>query len=92
MDEVFFLKDPHELYDHWSDEDWQKIRAHQVEEGMTESQVTFAAGAGQFVRSSPGGKTRIVDYTLGKEAGVPPVRVTFRDGIADQVEPLGTVD
>ena len=92
VDEVFFLKDPHELYGHWSDEDWQKIRAHQVEEGMTVSQVTFAAGAGQIVRSSPGGKTRIVDYTLGKEYGVPPVRVTFRDGIAGQVEPLGPVN
>ena len=92
VDEVFFLKDPHKLYDHWSDEDWQKIRAHQVEEGMTESQVTFAAGAGQRVRSSPGGKTRIVEYTLGEEAGVSPVRVTFRGGIADQVEPLGGVN
>ena len=92
VDEVFFLKDPHELYGHWSDEDWPKIRAHQVEEGMTVSQVTFAAGAGQIVRSSPGGKTRIVDYTLGKEYGVPPVRVTFRDGIAGQVEPLGPVN
>ena len=88
VDAVFFLKDPRELYSHWSDEDWQKIAAHQVEKGMTETQVTFAAGVGQNIRSSPGGITRVVDYTLGKEEGVPPVRVTFREGIADQVEPL----
>ena len=92
VDEVFFSKDPHELYEHWTDEDWQRVRAHVVEEGMTETQVTFAAGAGQIVRSSPGGKTRIVDYDLGKKEGVRPVRVTFHDGIAGQVEPLETAN
>ena len=88
VDAVFFLKDPRELYDHWTDEDWQKVLAHRVEKGMTETQVTFAAGVGQNIRSSPGGITRVVDYTLGKEEGVPPVRVTFREGIAEQVEPI----
>ena len=92
VDEVFFSKDPRELYNHWTDEDWQKVEAHKVEVGMTETQVNFAAGAGQIVRSSPGGKTRIVEYSLGTEAGVPPKRVTFHDGIAGQVEPLSGVN
>jgi hypothetical protein len=31
---------------------------------------------------------RIVDYTLCKNAGLPPVRVTFHDGVARKVETL----
>ena len=87
-DEIFYLKDPKELFDHWPPEAWEKIAAHKVEEGMTEHQVAFSIGAASAVRTSPGQSVRIVDYTLCKSAGLPPVRVTFQDGVARKVEPL----
>ena len=49
---------------------------------MTEHQVAFSIGAASAVRTSPGQSVRIVDYTLCKSAGLPPVRVTFQDGVA----------
>jgi hypothetical protein len=87
-DEIFYLKDPKELFDHWPPEAWEKIAAHRVEEGMTEHQVAFSVGAASGVRASPDQSVRIVDYTLCKNAGLPPVRVTFHDGVARKVEPL----
>ena len=45
-DDVFFIEDPHELYKHWPAEVWQKIDAHEVQNGMSELQVSFAIGYG----------------------------------------------
>jgi hypothetical protein len=88
IDDIFFIKDPKELYKHWPVEIWSKVEGHQIEPGMTEFQVAFALGAGQTVRSSPGGITRIVEYTLCAAAGLQPVRVTFQNGRAESIEPL----
>jgi hypothetical protein len=85
-DEIFYIKDPKELFDHWPPEAWEKIAAHKVEEGMTEHQVAFSIGAGSAVRTDQ--SMRVVEYTLCKSAGLPPVRVTFQDGVARKVEPL----
>lgn len=44
VDEMFFLKDPHELYSHWPADVWQAISRHEAREGMTEAQVALALG------------------------------------------------
>jgi hypothetical protein len=88
IDDMFFIKDPKELYGHWPDATWAKIERHQIEIGMTEFQITFALGAGETKRSSQRGENRIVDYTLCKAADLQPVRVTFRGGRAEEIEAL----
>jgi hypothetical protein len=88
IDEMFFIKDPRELYDHWPAETWTKVENHQIEPGMTEFQVAFALGAGQTKRSSQHGDSRVVEFTLCEAAGLQPVRVTFRRGRAEEIEPL----
>lgn len=88
VDDLFFSQDPRELYDHWSDESWEKIEAGEAAVGMSETQVSFALGAGVPSRISPGGSTRIVDFRARQTAGLPPVQVTFREGVAESIEPL----
>ena len=88
VDEIFLLKDPRELWTHWSEEVWQKIEAHQIEPGMSEYQVVFALGAGNIIEATMHSTVRIVDYKLGREAGITPVRVTYRDGAVERVRPL----
>ncbi len=90
IDDMFFIKDPKELYSHWPPEIWAKVEKHQIEIGMTEFQVTFALGAGATKRSSQRGQSRIVEYTLCAAAGLQPVRVTFRGGRAEEIEKLPT--
>lgn len=87
VDEIFLLKDPRELWTHWSDEDWRKIEAHEVELGMSEHQVVFALGAGNIIESTRHSTVRVVDYKLGQEAGIAPVRVTYRDGVVERMDP-----
>ncbi len=55
---------------------------------MSEFQIAFALGAGQVTRSSTAGETRIVEYRLCESAGIAPVRVTYRNNVAQQIEPL----
>ena len=88
VDEMFLLKDPRELWTHWSDEDWRKIETNSVEPGMSEHQVVFSLGAGNIIQSSRHSTQRIVDYKLGAEAGMAPVRATYRDGVVERVDPL----
>ena len=90
VDEMFFIKDPKQLYHHWPAEIWTKVENHQIEIGMTEFQITFALGAGQTKRSSQRGDSRVVEYTLCEAAGLKPVRVTFQGGRAEQIEELPT--
>ena len=88
VDEIFLIEDPRKLFDHWTAEDWKKVDAHQVDLGMTEYQAAFALGAGRLGRYSPGGALRIVDYTLRQSAGLPALRVTFKEGLVIKIEPI----
>ena len=88
VDEIFLLKNPRELFDHWTEKDWARIEKHEVAVGESEYQVTFALGAGQLVSASARSATRIADYRLGEDLGIPPVRVTYRDGFVERVDPL----
>jgi hypothetical protein len=55
---------------------------------MSEYQVVFAVGAGNIVESTMHSTVRIVDYKLGVDAGIAPIRVTYRDGVVERVDPL----
>ncbi len=89
VDDIFFVKDPREIYDHWTDEMWDAAAQGVVEVGMSEVRIGFALGVGEVARQSPGGMTRIVDYKQCTAAGLEPVRVTYRDHVAASIEPLG---
>jgi len=45
-DDAFFIEDPHELYKHWPADIWKAVDAHQVQQGMSELQASFAIGLG----------------------------------------------
>ena len=88
VDDIFFVKDPRQIYDHWADEMWSSAARGEVAVGMSEVRIGFALGMGELVRQSPGGATRIVDYKQCAEAGLDPVRVTYFDHVAETIEPL----
>ena len=88
VDDMFFVKDPKQIYDHWTAEMWDAAAQGIVAAGMSEVRVGFALGVGQLVRQSPGGATRIVDYKQCAAAGLDPVRVTYRDHVAESIKPL----
>jgi hypothetical protein len=76
FDEMFFLKDPRLLYSHWDAETWKAIERHEIREGMTEAQISFAAGYGRVISDGRGipGAERVVEF---RPPGRPPVMVTF---------------
>jgi hypothetical protein len=79
-DEMFFIQDPRELYNHWSQDIWNSIEKHEVKNGMNEFQVAFAVGMGVPERSSdPAVKT--VNYPNGGKS----VSVTYRNGAASEI-------
>lgn len=88
VDEIFFVKDPREIYDHWTEEMWEEAARGEIEIGMSDVQVAFALGVGEVVRQSPGLVTRIVEYRQCRVAGLDPVRVTYRHHVAQAIEPL----
>lgn len=88
VDDVFFIEDPRELYGHWSAEDWEMISRHDIREGMSEFQTAFALGFGSVVSKSQHSPVSVIDYKACQEGGIDPVRVTFRDGIVEKIEPL----
>ena len=75
-DEMFYIEDPHELYQHWPADVWQAIGHHEVKPGMDELQADFAVGMGvpdagqssdeKTVRYPNGGKPLVVNYSGGK--------------------------
>ena len=88
VDDIFYVKDPREIYDHWTPEMWAAVALGEVAPGMSEIRIGFSLGAGEVVRQSPGGATRIVDYKLCAVAGLDPVRVTYVDHVATEIQPL----
>jgi hypothetical protein len=80
-DEMFFIQDPRELYNHWSPETWGAIENHQVKPGMNEIQAFFAIGMGT-PEGTGTSNPRIVDFPNNGH----PVRVTFTNGKATNIE------
>ncbi len=81
-DDILFSQDPHELYKHWPAEVWQSIYSHQMKPGMDELQASFAIGMGR-PEGTGMSNPRIVDYPNNGH----PLRVTYTDGKATQIEP-----
>ena len=81
-DEILYIQDPHELYQHWPAQTWEAIDRHEVQPGMNELQVDFAIGMGIPDRSSdPAAKT--VHYPNGGK----PLSITYRDGRVAEIKP-----
>jgi hypothetical protein len=81
-DEMFYIEDPHELYQHWPPDVWQAVEHHEVKPGMNELQADFAVGMGvpdagassaaKTVRYANGGKPLVVEYSGGKATEIKP--------------------
>jgi hypothetical protein len=82
INDLFFFEDPHELYKHWPADVWSAVDQHQVKEGMSELQASFAVGARGASDSDKVGERTIEYENAGK-----PVTVTFEKGRAVKVTP-----
>ena len=85
LDDLFYAKNPHQIYDHWDEETWQKIRHHQLEKQMTFAQVNLSLGSGTLVTTEAGG-TQL--YQFDRKPGGEPgkARVRFVDGRVKEFE------
>jgi len=81
-DDMFFIEDPHQLYQHWPADIWQAIDAHQVKPGMSEIQADFAIGIGLL---EPGGDR--TDRTLNYPNGGTPITISYHNGKAVEIRP-----
>jgi hypothetical protein len=85
--DVFYIQDPHQLYQHWPPETWKAIDSHQALPGMNELQVNFALGVPQKAGGGDYGE-RTLEYSNGGK----PVRVSFAGNKAVDVTPVATND
>lgn len=49
LDQLFYPKDPHLLFPHWSQEIWRALENHEVQEKMSFLQVPLSLGIGNLV-------------------------------------------
>jgi hypothetical protein len=81
-DEMLYVQDPRDLYQHWPADIWQSVEQHQVKPGMNELQADFAIGMGRPDRQAdPAWKT--VHYPNGGN----PISITYHDGKATEIKP-----
>ena len=83
-DDIFFIQDPHDLYRHWAADTWKAIDAHQVQQGMSELQASFAIGMG-IPLGSGGYGWRALRYTNDGK----PVTITFENDKAVEIKTGG---
>jgi hypothetical protein len=85
LDDLFYPKDPRELYSHWGIEAWQKIERHELENQMTFNQVILSLGYGGLVTTEAGG---IHLYQFSRKPGGEPgkTRVRFLEGRVKEFE------
>jgi hypothetical protein len=81
-DQIFFLEDPHDLYKHWPADVWHKIEAHEVQNGMSELQASFAIGLGV-----PEGSGDYGSRTLHYANGGKPLVIAFENDKAVEIKP-----
>ncbi len=82
IDDLLYIQDPHQLYQHWPPETWQAIERHEVKPGMNELQTGFALGVG-YLHGSGLGSSRTLTYPNGGQ----PLVVTFENGKAVDIQP-----
>lgn len=85
-DEMFYVQDPHQLYNFWPPDVWQAIERHEVKPGMNELQADFAVGMGM-----PEVGSTSDDKTVHYPDGGKPLVVTYQGGKAIEAKP-GTGD
>ena len=79
LDELFYLKNPRELYAHWDEDAWRKIEEHSLEPGMTLTQALLSLGFGRLVTTQAGG-IQLYEFTR-KPGGEPgKTRIRFLEG------------
>jgi hypothetical protein len=85
LDELFYLRDPRELYSHWGEDVWRKIERHQLEPQMTLNQTFLSLGFGSLVMTEAGG---VHLYQFGRKPGGEPgkTRVRFLEGRVKEFE------
>jgi len=79
LDELFYFKNPRELYAHWDKDTWSKIEQHLLEPGMTLAQALFSMGYGRLVTMEAGG-IQLYEFTRKPGGEVGKTRVRFLDG------------
>ena len=87
IDDIFFLSDPHKLYNHWSKDTWASVERHEITQGMSEMQAQAAMGVGHAPESGEGGGdygNRTLVFTDPAHADEP-VTVRFVDNAAVSV-------
>jgi hypothetical protein len=87
LDDLFYIKDPHQIYNHWSQETWQKIQNHRLEQQMTFAQVNLSLGVGTLVTMEAGG-TQLYQFRHKPGGGLGKTRVRFVDGRVKEFEVL----
>ncbi len=80
-DNIFFIEDPHSLYQHWPVDIWKAIDAHEVHPGMSELQAAFATGVGVPVGSGDYG-SRTLHYANGGK----PLVIAYQNGKAVEIK------
>ena len=79
LDQLFYAKDPRELYSHWSEKTWRLIRDHRLELDMTFAQVALSIGDGTLV-TREAGDVQLYEFRR-KPGGAPGrCRVRFKGG------------
>jgi hypothetical protein len=79
-DEMFYIQDPHQLYNFWSQDVWDSIGKHEVKPGMDELQADFAVGMG-VPKKSEESDVKTVVYPAGGKF----LSVTYRNGKAAEI-------
>ena len=85
LDELFYLKNPRELYAHWDLAMWGKIEGHVLEPGMTLAQALFSLGYGRLVTIEAGG-IQLYEFTRKPGGGAGKTRVRFADGRVKEIK------
>lgn len=80
VNDMFFLKDPHQLYSFWPNDVWAAIDRHEAQKNMSQLQVGMALGAGYKV---PGAGDNVREYPAGGH----PIRVVYEEGKAHDILP-----
>jgi hypothetical protein len=81
-DQMLYVQDPHDLYQHWPPDVWASVEKHEVKLGMNELQADFAIGMGRPDRQDdPSWKT--VHYPNGGN----PLAITYHEGKATEIKP-----
>ncbi len=85
LDELFFARDPRELYSHWPPEVWDQLRTHQLKPGMSFAQVGLSMGNRRLIATEAGESQR---YEFSRRPGGGPgkTRVRFSEGRVSEVE------